>query len=193
TSCATWRARSESHHRRGRPPPRLLTRGHARAQHPTFPQMPQYNAPLRDMRFVLHEVFEAPAIWARLPALAETVDADTADAILEEAAKVTGGLITPLNRSGDEEAAQWNDGVVTTPTGFRDAYATYIEGGWVGLSGNPAYGGMGMPKMLAVAFEEMLYAANSSFALYSALSSGACLAIDAHASEELKQTYLPAM
>ncbi|VXC05300.1 acyl-CoA dehydrogenase C-terminal domain-containing protein [Pseudomonas sp. 8O] len=155
--------------------------------------MPEFNAPLRDMRFVLHEVFQAPSLWARLPALAETVDADTADAILEEAAKVTGSLIAPLNRSGDEEGAQWVDGDVRTPAGFREAYATYTEGGWVGLSGNPQYGGMGMPKMLAVAFEEMLYAAGSSFALYSALSSGACLAIDAHASEDLKTTYLPPM
>ena len=153
--------------------------------------MPEYNAPLRDLRFVLHELFEAPRLWARLPALAETVDADTADAILEEAAKVTGSLIAPLNRSGDEEGAQWVEGRVITPTGFKAAYATYIEGGWVGLSGNPQYGGMGMPKMLAVQFEEMLYAANSSFALYSALSAGACLAIDAHASAELKQAYLP--
>ncbi|WP_271412139.1 acyl-CoA dehydrogenase C-terminal domain-containing protein [Pseudomonas sp. Q1-7] len=155
--------------------------------------MPQYSAPLRDLRFVLHEVFQAPALWARLPALAERVDADTADAILEEAAKVTGQLIAPLNRSGDEEGAQWRDGLVSTPAGFKEAYATYIEGGWVGLSGNPDYAGMGMPKMLAVQFEEMLYAANASFALYSALSSGACLAIDAHASEELKTTYLPAL
>ncbi|MGK4342410.1 acyl-CoA dehydrogenase C-terminal domain-containing protein [Ectopseudomonas oleovorans] len=155
--------------------------------------MPEFNAPLRDMRFVLHDVFQAPSLWARLPALADTVDADTADAILEEAAKVTGNLIAPLNRSGDEEGAQWEGGDVRTPSGFREAYATYIEGGWVGLSGNPEYGGMGMPKMLAVAFEEMLYAASSSFALYSALSSGACLAIDAHASEALKTTYLPPM
>ncbi|MBK5540267.1 acyl-CoA dehydrogenase C-terminal domain-containing protein [Pseudomonas sp. TH05] len=155
--------------------------------------MPEFNAPLRDMRFVLHELFDAPALWARLPALAETVDGATADAILEEAAKVTGNLIAPLNRSGDEQGAQWLAGQVSTPEGFKQAYQTYIAGGWVGLSGNPAFGGMGMPKMLAVQFEEMLYAANSSFALYSALSSGACLAIDAHASEELKQRYLPAL
>ena len=155
--------------------------------------MPEFNAPLRDMRFVLHEVFEAPALWARLPALADHVDAETADAILEEAAKVTGQLIAPLNRSGDEEGAQWQATTVTTPTGFKAAYTTYIEGGWVGLSGNPEFGGMGMPKMLAVQFEEMLYAANSSFALYSALSSGACLAIDAHATHALKSTYLPPM
>lgn len=155
--------------------------------------MPEYHAPLRDMRFVLHEVFAAPDLWARLPMLAGQVDGDMADAILEEAAKVTGGLIAPLNRSGDEEGAQWLDGAVRTPTGFREAYATYAEGGWVGLAGNPQFGGMGMPKMLSVLFEEMLYAAGSSFALYSALSSGACLAIDAHGSDELRDTYLPPM
>jgi len=153
--------------------------------------MPSYKADLRDARFILHEVFDAPALWARLPALAERIDAETANAILDEAAKVTGELLAPLNRSGDEEGAQWLEGRVRTPAGFREAYATYAEGGWVGLAGNPEYGGMGMPKMLAVAFEEMLYAANSSFALYSALSSGACLAIDAHASEALRQRYLP--
>ncbi|CRR19576.1 Acyl-CoA dehydrogenase [Pseudomonas aeruginosa] len=155
--------------------------------------MPEYNAPLRDMRFLLNDVFDAPALWQRLPRLAERIDADTADAILEEAAKVTGGLLAPLNRSGDEEGAQWQDGAVRTPAGFREAYATYAEGGWVGLTGNPAHGGMGMPKMLAVQFEEMMYAANASFSLYSTLSAGACLALDAHGSEELKNRYLPNM
>ncbi len=155
--------------------------------------MPEYNAPLRDMRFLLNDVFDAPALWQRLPRLAERIDADTADAILEEAAKVTGGLLAPLNRSGDEEGAQWQDGAVRTPAGFREAYATYAEGGWVGLTGNPAHGGMGMPKMLAVQFEEMMYAANASFSLYSTLSAGACLALDAHGSEDLKNRYLPNM
>ncbi|MDN6876740.1 acyl-CoA dehydrogenase family protein, partial [Pseudomonas citronellolis] len=155
--------------------------------------MPDYKAPLRDMRFLLTDVFDAPALWRRLPALAERVDADTAEAILEEAAKITGGLLAPLNRSGDEQGAQWKDGAVSTPAGFREAYATYAEGGWVGLAGNPDFGGLGMPKMLSVQFEEMVYAANASFALYSTLSAGACLALDAHASEALKQKYLPAM
>ena len=155
--------------------------------------MPDYKAPLRDMRFLLTDVFDAPALWRRLPALAERVDADTAEAILEEAAKITGGLLAPLNRSGDEQSAQWKDGAVSTPAGFREAYATYAEGGWVGLAGNPDFGGLGMPKMLSVQFEEMVYAANASFALYSTLSAGACLALDAHASEALKQKYLPAM
>ena len=155
--------------------------------------MPEFNAPLRDMRFVLHEVFQGPALWARLPALAGNVDGETADAILEEAAKITGQLIAPLNRSGDEEGVQFAGGQVTTPQGFAQAWQTYREGGWVGLAGNPEYGGLGMPKMLAVQFEEMLYAANCSFSLYSALSAGCCLAIDAHASETLKAVYLPAL
>lgn len=155
--------------------------------------MSDFNAHLRDFRFVLHEVFNAGQVWAQLPQLAETVDVETADAILEEAAKVTGQLVAPLSRTGDEQGAQWQAGAVSTPNGFKQAYDTYIEGGWVGLAGNPAYGGMGMPKMLAVQHEEMLYAADSSFALYSALTAGACLAIDAHASEELKNTYLPPM
>ncbi|MFJ4374515.1 acyl-CoA dehydrogenase C-terminal domain-containing protein [Pseudomonas japonica] len=153
--------------------------------------MPEFNAPLRDMRFVLHEVFQGPAQWARLPALAAAVDAETADAILEEAAKITGQLIAPLNRSGDEQGVGFDAGKVTTPDGFKEAWRTYKDGGWVGLAGNPEHGGMGMPKMLAVQFEEMLYAANCSFSLYSALSAGCCLAIDAHASDELRALYLP--
>ncbi|WP_236236114.1 acyl-CoA dehydrogenase C-terminal domain-containing protein [Pseudomonas faucium] len=153
--------------------------------------MTDYTAPLRDMRFILHEVFQGPALWARLPALAERVDGETADAILEEAAKVTANLIAPLSRNGDEQGVHFDAGNVTTPDGFREAWRTYREGGWVGLGGNPEYGGMGMPKMLGVLFEEMLYAADCSFSLYSALSAGSCLAIDAHASDALKATYLP--
>lgn len=153
--------------------------------------MPEFKAPLRDMRFVLHEVFHGPALWARLPLLAERVDAETADAVLEEAAKITGQLIAPLNRSGDEQGVLFDNGQVRTPDGFAQAWQTYREGGWVGLAGNPEHGGLGMPKMLAVQFEEMLYAANCSFSLYSALSAGCCLALDAHASDDLKATYLP--
>ncbi|WP_252089436.1 acyl-CoA dehydrogenase C-terminal domain-containing protein [Pseudomonas sp. MWU13-3659] len=152
--------------------------------------MTDYTAPLRDMRFVLKDVFHGPALWARLPTLAERVDADTADAILEEAAKLTSQLIAPLSRVGDEQGVQFENGQVHTPDGFRDAWRTYREGGWVGLGGNPKHGGMGMPKMLGVLFEEMMYAADSSFSLYSALSAGSCLAIDAHASEALKAIYL---
>ena len=154
--------------------------------------MAEYKAPLEDMRFVLNEVLGAEKIWSGMPDLAE-VTQELSDTILEEAGKITENLIAPLNRSGDEEGAHWNDGAVTTPQGFKEAFSTYAEGGWIGLSGDTSYEGQGMPKMLTVLFEEMLYSANSSFTLYSALTTGCTLAIHAHATEELKRTYLPKM
>ncbi|MFC6634265.1 acyl-CoA dehydrogenase C-terminal domain-containing protein [Microbulbifer taiwanensis] len=155
--------------------------------------MAEYKAPLREMHFLLHEVFAADQLWARLPGLEGAVDRETADAILEEMAKLAANTLDPINRSGDEEGCHWNEGVVTTPKGFPEAYATFCEGGWGSLLGNPEYGGMGMPKMLGAQVEEMINSANISFALYPVLTAGACLAIDAHASEELKQQYLPKM
>jgi alkylation response protein AidB-like acyl-CoA dehydrogenase len=155
--------------------------------------MADYKAPLRDMRFVLNEVFEVSKLWSQLPGLAEVVDEDTAAAILEEAGKVTGGVIAPLNRSGDEEGCSWSNGVVKTPAGFPEAYQTYAEGGWVGVGGAPEFGGMGMPKVIGAQVEEMVNSANLSFGLYPMLTAGACLSILNHASEELKQQYLPNM
>ncbi|MCG4452441.1 acyl-CoA dehydrogenase C-terminal domain-containing protein [Pseudomonas sp. MMS21-TM103] len=155
--------------------------------------MADYKAPLRDMRFVLNEVFEVSKLWAQLPALAEVVDEDTANAILEEAGKVTAGIIAPLNRSGDEEGCSWSNGAVKTPAGFPEAYKTYAEGGWVGVGGDPLFGGMGMPKVISAQVEEMVNSANLSFGLYPMLTAGACLSINAHASEELKEKYLPNM
>ncbi|WP_323845766.1 acyl-CoA dehydrogenase C-terminal domain-containing protein [Microbulbifer magnicolonia] len=155
--------------------------------------MAEYKAPLREMNFLLHEVFAADQLWARLPGLDGAVDRETADAILEEMAKLAANTLDPINRSGDEEGCHWNDGVVTTPKGFPEAYATFCEGGWGALLGNPAYGGMGMPKTLGAQVEEMINSANISFALYPVLTAGACLAIDAHGSEELKNRYLPKM
>lgn len=152
--------------------------------------MAEYKAPITDMQFVLYDVFKADQLWSQWSEITELVDRDTADAILEEASKLSSNLLVPINRSGDEEGVTWTEGVVTTPEGFKDAHRTYAEGGWVGLGGNPEYGGMGMPKMLSVQVEEMGYSANNSFMLYQTLSSGACLAIDKHASEELKTTYL---
>jgi hypothetical protein len=155
--------------------------------------MSDYQAPLRDMRFVLNEVFEVSKLWAQLPALAEVVDEDTASAILEEAGKVTAGIIAPLNRSGDEEGCSWDNGAVKTPAGFPEAYKTYAAGGWGGVGGDPRFGGMGMPKVISAQVEEMVNAANLSFGLYPMLTAGACLSINAHASEELKEKYLPNM
>ena len=153
--------------------------------------MADYQAPLRDMRFVLNEVFHAPQLWAQLPELAETVDEQTAAAIIEEAGKISAAMIAPLNLSSDEEGCHWDAGQVTTPKGFLAAYKAYADGGWVGVGGNPAFGGMGMPKVISAQVEEMVNSASLSFGLYPMLTSGACLCINAHASEELKQTYLP--
>ncbi|MGV8916999.1 MAG: acyl-CoA dehydrogenase C-terminal domain-containing protein [Pseudomonas sp.] len=153
--------------------------------------MSDYKAPLRDIRFVLNEVFEVSRLWASMPALAEVVDQDTANAVLEEAGKIAEQLIAPLNRSGDEQGCRWTDGVVKTPDGFPHAYRAFAEGGWGGVGGDPAYGGMGMPKVIGAQVEEMVNAANLSFGLYPMLTAGACLAINAHASEELKAAYLP--
>ena len=126
--------------------------------------MADYQAPLRDMRFVLNEVFDVANLWSELPGLAEVIDGETAIAVLEEAGKVIAGSIAPLNRSGDEEGCTWNEGAVKTPAGFIDAYKTYAEGGWVGVGGDPAFGGMGMPKVIGAQVEEMVNSANLSLA-----------------------------
>ncbi|KXS51974.1 MAG: acyl-CoA dehydrogenase domain-containing protein, partial [Marinobacter sp. T13-3] len=149
--------------------------------------MADYQAPLREMRFVLNEVFDA----ASLPKVSENVDPETADAILEEAGKITSGVLAPINREGDEQGCHWNEGEVTTPDGFREAYQTLVEGGWNGLGGNPEFGGMGMPKTLVAQFEEMMQGANMSFGLAPMLTAGACVALNAHGSPELKEKYLP--
>ncbi len=153
--------------------------------------MPVFKAPLRDMRFILDDVFQATDLWARLPALADVVDRDTVDAILEEAGKFNEQVVFPLNRSGDEEGAVFSDGKVTTPAGFKDAFTQYGDGGWIGLGADPRWGGQGMPKMVTVMTEEIIFGANPSFALYPLLGIGAALAMSQHASDELNQRYLP--
>jgi alkylation response protein AidB-like acyl-CoA dehydrogenase len=155
--------------------------------------MSDYQAPLKDMQFLLHEVFNVGALWASIPKLAEAIDVDTADAILAEGAKLTCEVIAPLNRNADEQGAVWKDGEVTTPDGFKEAYQLYCEGGWGSLSGEAEFGGMGMPKMLQSMVEEMTQSASISFALYPMLTAGACLALAAHASEEMKSQYLEKM
>ena len=154
--------------------------------------MAEYKAPLRDIQFVLDEVFQADQLWSSMAATAD-VNMELASAIFEEGARICEGELFPLNRSGDEEECQYENGEVRTPSGFKEAYQTYSDSGWVGLGGDINYGGQGMPKMLTVMFEEMLYASNTSFALYPALTAGACLSILTHGSDELKQTYLPPM
>jgi alkylation response protein AidB-like acyl-CoA dehydrogenase len=153
--------------------------------------MSEYKAPLEDIRYIMNDVFDIPGLWQSMPRLAEAIDPETADAILEESAKISEGLIAPLNRSGDEEGVTFNDGQVTTPAGYKEAFKTVAEGGWIGLSGDPDFGGMGMPKTLNALYEEMMCGADVSFSLYSGLTSGACLAINNHATEELKHKFLP--
>ncbi|AUM11848.1 acyl-CoA dehydrogenase C-terminal domain-containing protein [Ketobacter alkanivorans] len=155
--------------------------------------MASYQAPLQDMEFLLFDVFAAHRRWQEWPSLAEVLDEDTGRAMLAEAGKLAASSIAPLNRSGDEEGVSWDNGVVRAPTGFKEAYKAFCEAGLSALTGNPNYGGLGMPKSLAVLVDEMMYAANSAFNLYPALSAGACLALDAHGSSELKQRFLPKM
>ena len=150
--------------------------------------MHDYKAPLRDMRFLMDEVFDYPATYAAIGAVDATPD--LVGAILEEGAKFCEQVLAPLNRSGDEEGAVWKDGEVTTPKGFKEAFAQYVEGGWNGLASDPAYGGQGLPSSLAMAIGEMVAAANTSWGMYPGLTHGAMSAIHAHGSEEQKRTYL---
>ncbi|MCX7078312.1 MAG: acyl-CoA dehydrogenase family protein, partial [Pseudomonas sp.] len=153
--------------------------------------MSDYKAPLRDMRFVLNEVFEVSRLWAQLPGLSEVIDEETAAAILEEAGKISAAVVAPLNRSSDEQGCTWSNGTVTAPEGFVAAYQAFAEGGWVGVGGDPQFGGMGMPKAISAQVEEMVNSASLSFGLYPMLTAGACLSINAHASQALKERYLP--
>ncbi len=154
--------------------------------------MAEYRAPLTDMTFLLREVFAAEDKLAAMPDTAE-VSADLVNAIIEEAAKIAEGLLAPVNQSGDEQGCKFNAGEVTTPDGFKEAYRAHAEGGWSGLTGDVNYGGQGMPKLLSALIEEMYFAANSSFALYTILNTGATLTLSQHASSELKARYLPKM
>ncbi|MCP6692640.1 acyl-CoA dehydrogenase C-terminal domain-containing protein [Pseudomonas donghuensis] len=155
--------------------------------------MSDYQAPLRDMQFILNEVFEASKLWGQFPALHDFIDSETAEAILNEAGKLAAEVLAPLNRPGDEQGCQWQDGRVTTPQGFVEAYRAFSEGGWGGVAGDAGHGGMGMPKMLSTLVDEIVNAANLSFGLYPMLTAGACMAINAHASETLKGQYLSRM
>jgi alkylation response protein AidB-like acyl-CoA dehydrogenase len=153
--------------------------------------MQVYEAPLRDMKFVLHELHTDDG-FGNLEALADFTP-DLVDAILEEAAKVAQEVLLPLNRTGDIEGATLENGVVRTPSGFKEAYAQFVEGGWCALASDPQWGGQGLPESVNKMTEEMICAANVSFSLYPGLTHGGTTAIDGHASDELKQRFLPKM
>ena len=146
-----------------------------------------YQAPLRDMRFVLHELFD---VGAHCELLGNGIDRELIDGVLEEGARYTGQVVAPLNRNSDEEGAKLKDGVVTTPTGFREAYRQYSENGWASMTGPTEYGGQGFPQMVSACFHEMLMAASLSFRVYSGLTEGAVLALYKHGDEALRRDYL---
>src|SRR6266404_2263865 len=151
--------------------------------------MQTYTPPLRDMRFVIHELHDSSAL-AQLPGL-EEMTPDLLNTILEEAGKFIGATLLPLNASGDAEGCHYEDGVVRTPKGFKEAYRAFVDGGWGALSSDPEYGGQGLPQSAAKLVEEMICGCNLSFGLYPGLSHGAYLALKSHGSEALKNRYLP--
>jgi alkylation response protein AidB-like acyl-CoA dehydrogenase len=148
-----------------------------------------YRAPVDEIRFSLEEVAAVDGLKAT-GAFADFTD-DLTGAILEEAAKLANDVLAPLNRVGDIEHCKLKDGVVTTPTGFKDAYAKFVEGGWQGLQFPTEAGGMGLPRALGVAVLEMMQSSNMAFGLGPMLTYGAIEALISHGSDDLKSTYLP--
>ena len=151
--------------------------------------MPSYSAPVKDMMF-LYEKLRDNKNYNDLERYNE-VSSDLVKDILEEAAKINQNLILPLAKAGDENPAILENGVVRTPPGYKEAYQKYIEDGWTSLSCDPKYGGQGMPKTVSAFFDEMLSSASLSFKLYSELSIGAYNCINHHATDEIKDKYLP--
>ncbi|WP_298428560.1 acyl-CoA dehydrogenase C-terminal domain-containing protein [Rhodoblastus sp.] len=151
--------------------------------------MPAYKAPLRDMRYVLYELMNGDELTS-LPGF-EDFSRDTIEAVLEEAAKLCEEVLQPINRSGDEEGCAFENGVVRTPKGFKEAYDTFREGGWTSIACDPAYGGQGLPAAVNTLVEEMICSSNLSFGMYPGLSHGAYVSLHGFGTEELKNTYLP--
>ena len=150
-----------------------------------------YAAPLRDMKFVMRELLDGGKIHEL--AGFEEATPDLIDAILEESAKYCVNEMLPLNRDGDEIGCQWDNGVVRTPPGFKEAYDKWVEGGWQGLSVPQEFGGQGLPHAVSFLMEEMMCSTNMAFAMYPGLTTGAINALIAHGSEAQKATYLPKM
>jgi len=154
--------------------------------------MAHYTPPLRDMQFVMHEVLHVSEALKELPAHAE-MDVDTINAVLEEGGKFASEVLQPLNAVGDREGCKLDKSTheVTPPTGFKDAYAKYVEGGWPALSCDPTYGGQGLPHTVNQCFYEMLNSANQAWTMYPGLTHGAYECLHAHGTPEQKATYLP--
>ncbi len=153
--------------------------------------MPSYKAPVDEYRFIMNEVLGVDEL-SRLPGF-EDATPDLIASVLEEAAKFCENILQPLNQTGDAEGCVYENGVVRTPAGFKEAYDKFVEGGWAGLTASPKYGGQGLPHTLGFAMEEFICSANFSFGMYPGLTHGAYSAIEAHAGEDLKNRYLPKM
>lgn len=154
--------------------------------------MSSYVPPLDDVRFLLEQVLDFDGEIATLPGC-EDVSAEFAVEVLNEAGRFAADKLAPLNLSGDEQGASLADGVVTTPEGFAQAYKDYVDAGWCAFSGNPDFGGQGLPRTLQILLDEMVSAANVSFGLFPGLTSGAAEALEHHGSEELKALWLPGL
>lgn len=154
--------------------------------------MANYRAPMRDMQFVLHELLDIETTLSALPGFQDT-NRELVDSVLEEGAKICEEVLFPLNRTGDEEGCHLENGVVTTPKGYKEAYKQFCEGGWTGLDCDPEYGGQGLPHSIGMPFQEMQVSANMAWAMYPGLTHGAYNAVHAHGSPEQKALYLPKM
>ena len=152
--------------------------------------MSTYTPPIDDFDFLLFDVFKVQEDWSTRE---DGLDRELARSILEQCGLIARDVMAPLSSTADAEGAHWDDGVVTAPSGFAPAFQQIIEGGWIGTAGNPDFGGQGLPRVLTTANEEMFWGANSNLWLYASLTVGAAFCIDQHASESLKQQFLPAM
>ena len=154
--------------------------------------MPSYKAPVEDVQFLLNDVFHIDR-YSNLPGFSDA-SPDVVEAILGEAAKLCEQVLTPLNRVGDKEGCKRSgDGSVTTPTGFKGAFKQIVDGGWIGISAPPEFGGQGLPMIITQIVNEFLCSANMAFAMYPGLTQGAIAALIAHGSPEQKAAYLPKM
>ena len=151
--------------------------------------MTTYSAPLRDISFVLHELLNIGQFCHTAPFEAATPT--VVDAILKAAARLCEQVLLPINRSGDEEGCHFENKVVRTPSGFREAYRTFAEGGWTSLACDPAFGGQGLPEVVNFAVAEMACSSNLAFYTYPALSHAAYNLIGTHGSDEIKCAFLP--
>ena len=149
--------------------------------------MPHYIAPTKDMQYVLNDVLDVKN--SSIPGYAD-LDADFLSAILEEAGKITSQVLAPLNAVGDQEGCHFENGVIRTPAGFKDAFEQVKEGGWTGIDCDPEFGGQGLPYLVGTAVGEMFASSNMAFGMYQGLTHGAYSAIHAHGTEAQKQTYL---